>query len=97
MFVNNHCVHSNMLDGKVALITGGASGIRECTATVFAHQGAKLVIANIQGDLGHSVFESIGQTNSKYVHYDVMDESHIKNAVDEAIKTYGKLDIMLLH
>ncbi|GMN39495.1 hypothetical protein TIFTF001_008723 [Ficus carica] len=85
---------SRRLEGKVALITGGASGIGECTARVFAHHGAKLVIADIQDDLGHSVSESIGQTNSKYVHCDVTDESQVKNAVDEAVKTYGKLDIM---
>ncbi|EXC01950.1 Momilactone A synthase [Morus notabilis] len=83
------------LEGKVALITGGASGIGECTAKVFAHHGAKLVIADIQDDLGYSVVESIGQTSCKYVHCDVTDESHVKNAVDEAVKTYGKLDIML--
>ncbi|EXC01953.1 Momilactone A synthase [Morus notabilis] len=85
---------SRRLEGKVALITGGASGIGECTAKVFAHHGAKLVIADIQDDLGHSVCESLGQTNSKYVHCNVTDESHVENAVDEAVKTYGRLDIM---
>ncbi|EXC01951.1 Momilactone A synthase [Morus notabilis] len=85
---------SRRLDGKVVLITGGASGIGESAAKLFAHHGAKVVIADIQDNLGHSVCESIGQTNSKYVHCDVTDESQVKNAVDEAIKTYGKLDIM---
>ncbi|GMN39501.1 hypothetical protein TIFTF001_008722 [Ficus carica] len=83
------------LEGKVAVVTGGASGIGECTARVFAHHGAKLVIADIQDELGHAVCESIGQKNCKYVHCDVTDESHVKNAVDIAVKTYGKLDIML--
>lgn len=82
------------LEGKVALITGGASGIGECTAKVFAHHGAKVVLADIQDELGHSVAEALGPSNSTYVHCDVTDETHIKNAVDKAVATYGKLDIM---
>lgn len=83
------------LQGKVALITGGASGIGECTAKVFSHHGAKVVIADIQDELGHSVVEALGPSNSTYVRCDVTEEAQIKNAVDKAISTYGKLDIML--
>lgn len=82
------------LEGKVAFITGGASGIGACTAKVFAQQGAKVVIADIQEQLGHSVVESIGTSNSSYVHCDVTNESHIKNAIDQTVATHGKLDIM---
>ena len=78
----------------MALITGGASGIGEHTAKVFVHQGAKVVIADIQDELGHSVSEALGPSNSLYVHCDVTDEAQIKNAVDKAVATYGKLDIM---
>lgn len=89
-------VNSNLcrLEGKVALITGGASGIGECTAKVFAHHGAKVVIADIQDDLGHSVIKDLGPSNSLYVHCDVTDESHVKKAVKKTMATYGKLDIM---
>ncbi|KAL3813678.1 hypothetical protein ACJIZ3_014946 [Penstemon smallii] len=82
------------LQGKVALITGGASGIGECTAKLFSQHGAKLVIADIQDELGHSVVKSIDPSNSTYIHCDVTNEDHIKNAVDTAVSTYGKLDIM---
>ena len=78
----------------VALITGGASGIGEFTAKVFVHHGAKVVIADIQDELGHSVIEGLGSSNALYVHCDVTDEAQIKNAVDKAVATYGKLDIM---
>ncbi|ONH95978.1 hypothetical protein PRUPE_7G099500 [Prunus persica] len=82
------------LEGKVALITGGASGIGECTAKIFAQHGAKIVIADVQDDLGHSVRESMGPTDCTFVHCDVTDEAQIKNAVHKAVATYGKLDIM---
>ncbi|KAB2066312.1 hypothetical protein ES319_A09G151800v1 [Gossypium barbadense] len=72
----------------------GASGIGRCTAKVFAHHGAKVVIADIQDDLGHSVCEDIGSSNCSYVHCNVTDEDQIKNAVDKAVATHGKLDIM---
>ncbi|XP_076899804.1 secoisolariciresinol dehydrogenase-like [Bidens hawaiensis] len=82
------------LEGKVALITGGASGIGECTAKLFAEHGAKVVIADVQDQLGQTICESIGSSNAIYVHCDVTNEDHVKNAVDVAVETYGKLDIM---
>ncbi|XP_052174581.1 secoisolariciresinol dehydrogenase-like [Diospyros lotus] len=82
------------LEGKVALITGGASGIGECTAKLLAQHGAKVVVADIQDELGHSVTDAIGSSNSTYVHCNVTDEEHVQNAVDKAVQTYGKLDIM---
>lgn len=82
------------LEGKVALITGGASGIGKRTAEIFVQQGAKVVIADIQDELGHSVAQTIGSSTCTYVHCDVTDESQIKNAVDTTVQTYGKLDIM---
>ncbi|KAM7262848.1 hypothetical protein ACFE04_000531 [Oxalis oulophora] len=84
---------SRRLEGKVALITGGASGIGECSARLFANHGAKVIIADVQDKLGQSVCEAIGP-NSTYVHCDVTDEAQIKNAVDKAVTDYGKLDIM---
>ncbi|XP_017246343.1 secoisolariciresinol dehydrogenase [Daucus carota subsp. sativus] len=82
------------LEGKVALITGGSSGIGECTARIFVQHGAKVVIADIQDELGHTVVEALGKSNAIYVHCDVTNEDHIKDAVDKAVSAYGKLDIM---
>ncbi|KAF5783727.1 putative secoisolariciresinol dehydrogenase [Helianthus annuus] len=85
---------ADRLVGKVALITGAASGIGECTAKLFAKHGATIVIADIQDELGQAVCDAIGSSNSIYVHCDVTKEEDVKNAIDTAITTYGKLDIM---
>ncbi|KAF7824533.1 secoisolariciresinol dehydrogenase-like [Senna tora] len=85
------------LEGKVALITGGASGIGEFTARLFAKHGAKVIVVDIQDDLGHSLTKDITDSSSScasYVHCDVTNEEDVENAVNTAISKYGKLDIM---
>ncbi|XP_051150677.1 secoisolariciresinol dehydrogenase-like [Andrographis paniculata] len=82
------------LEGKVALITGGASGIGESSAKLFAKHGAKVVIADVQDDRANSVVAAIGHSDSTFIHCDVSNEDHIKNAVDTTVSKYGKLDIM---
>lgn len=81
------------LEGRVAIITGGASGIGESTARLFVKHGAKVVIADVQDELGRSICKELGE-NITYVHCDVTSDSDVKNVVDVAISTYGKLDIM---
>ncbi|KAK8280142.1 hypothetical protein V6Z11_D09G156500, partial [Gossypium hirsutum] len=83
------------LEGKVALITGGASGIGESTTRVFVEHGAKVLVADIQDELGQSLCKQLGSPESvSYTHCDVTSESYIQNAVDTAVSKYGKLDIM---
>ncbi|XP_015872388.3 borneol dehydrogenase, mitochondrial-like [Ziziphus jujuba] len=86
------------LEGKVAVITCGASGIGESTSRLFSNHGAKVVIAAIQDELGHSVCKQLNNAMSSnttsYVHCDVTNEQHVENAVNTAISKYGKLDIM---
>ncbi|XP_042494236.1 secoisolariciresinol dehydrogenase-like, partial [Macadamia integrifolia] len=82
------------LEGKVAVITGGAAGIGRTTAKLFSQQGCKVVIADIQDGLGHSICNEIGPEMSSFVHCDVTKEDDMKNAVDEAVTRFGKLDIM---
>ncbi|XXG85438.1 hypothetical protein AAC387_Pa11g0513 [Persea americana] len=82
------------LEGKVALITGGASGIGEYTAKLFCLHGAKVVIADIQDELGHSVCKDLGTSVASFIHCEVTNETDVQNAVDYTITTHGKLDIM---
>ncbi|CAN1306703.1 Short chain aldehyde dehydrogenase 1, partial [Linum perenne] len=81
------------LQGKVALITGGASGIGESTAKLFAKHGAKVVIADVQDELGQTLAKTI-QSSASYVHCNVTHEPDVQNAVDTAVSLHGKLDIM---
>lgn len=79
----------------MALITGGASGIGACAAKLFVEHGARVIIADVQDDLGRSVCQAIGPEEAvSYVHCDVTCDSDVQNAVDTAISKYGKLDIM---
>ncbi|CAN1138186.1 Short chain aldehyde dehydrogenase 1 [Linum perenne] len=88
---------SNRLQGKVAFITGGASGIGACAAKLFALNGAKVTIADVQSQLGHSVAEEISSISPNpvtYIQCDVANESDVQTAVDGVVSTHGKLDIM---
>ncbi|KAF5199918.1 Secoisolariciresinol dehydrogenase [Thalictrum thalictroides] len=82
------------LEGKVAVITGGASGIGESTARLFVSHGAKVVIGDVQDELGHALCSDIGSDVISFVHCDVTNDDDVRNLVDTAVSKYGKLDIM---
>lgn len=81
------------LKGKVALITGGASGIGEATVRLFVEEGAAVVLADIQDDRGRRLAEGLG-TRVAYVHADVSREAEVKSAVDETVRRFGQLDCL---
>ncbi|XP_028083363.1 secoisolariciresinol dehydrogenase-like isoform X1 [Camellia sinensis] len=84
---------ASKLEGKVALITGAASGIGKETATKFVNNGAKVVIADIQPQLGQDTATQLGP-NASFIACDVSKESGISKAVDYTVSTHGQLDIM---
>lgn len=77
----------------MALITGAASGIGKETAAKFINNGAKVVLADIQKDLGHHTARELGP-NAAFVLCNVAEESDISDAVDYAVSKFGQLDIM---
>ncbi|MBU6155930.1 MAG: glucose 1-dehydrogenase [Alphaproteobacteria bacterium] len=81
------------LNGKVALITGAASGIGRATAELFVREGARVVAADIQDDKGARMVEELGP-GLLYVRCDVTSEDDIRNAVDTTVRTFGRIDTL---
>jgi NAD(P)-dependent dehydrogenase (short-subunit alcohol dehydrogenase family) len=79
----------------VAIITGAASGIGKATAAEFVRNGAKVVLADVQDDLGHAVAAELGGPDTAcYARCDVTDEAQVAAAVDLAVTRHGRLDVM---
>lgn len=81
------------LDGKVAVVTGGASGIGEGTVRKFVASGARVVVADIQDARGQKLAEELGPGVS-YYHTDVSQEEEVRAAVGHAVNKWGRLDVM---
>ena len=81
------------LTGKVAVITGAASGIGEASAQRFVEEGARVVLCDVQDPLGEQVAGRLGSA-ACYTHCDVTDEDQIAAAVDLAASKWGRLDVM---
>lgn len=84
------------LQNKVAIITGGNSGIGKATALLFAKEGAKVVIGARDSETGKVVVDEIKKIGQKavFVKTDVSREAEVKNLVDFAVKLFGRVDIM---
>src|SRR5215813_8328859 len=82
------------VEGKVALVTGGASGIGRATALTFAREGAKLVVADTNEDGGqqtvHMITENGGEAT--FVQVDVTSASAVEAFISKTVETYGRLD-----
>lgn len=81
------------LEGKVAAITGAASGFGEAAARRFVAEGAKVVLGDIQEEAGQQVAADLGEA-AIFVPCNVTKEEDIANLVDTAVDKFGKLDIM---
>lgn len=81
------------LQGKVCVITGGASGIGEESAREFVREGARVVIADLQEVRAHAVAASLGDAAVAIV-CDVTNEDQVAAAIDRAVGTWGRLDVM---
>jgi NAD(P)-dependent dehydrogenase (short-subunit alcohol dehydrogenase family) len=84
------------LENKVALVTGGTSGIGEAAACLFAREGAKVAITGRNEARGHAVSARILQSGGKaiFLPTDVRNAAECKRAVDETLRAFGRLDIL---
>ena len=82
------------LDGKVALVTGGNSGIGEAVALAYAAAGARVVVGGRRPERNAATVEKLGAPHGA-VTLDVADEASVEQAIGEIVKTFGRLDILV--
>jgi NAD(P)-dependent dehydrogenase (short-subunit alcohol dehydrogenase family) len=84
------------LDGKVALITGGASGMGMVASQLFATEGAKVVLTDVSDDAGEHVADGIRADGGEalYVHADVSEEAEARAMVEATVERFGGLSIL---
>jgi len=86
-------VATGTLDGKVAIITGGASGIGKRTAELFVEEGARVIIADLNGDGVAAMVDQLGNNYADGIQLDIRDEDAVRRMVDQAFSRFGRLDI----
>lgn len=85
-----------MLDGKVAFVTGAASGIGEATALRFAQEGATLVLADVKQDDAERVRQALARDGhaASVVRCDVSDSASVERAFADAVAAFGRVDVV---
>jgi NAD(P)-dependent dehydrogenase (short-subunit alcohol dehydrogenase family) len=85
-----------MMEGKVVVVTGGGKGIGRYAARTFAQEKARVVIADFDSGWLESADRELGQlTETLAVKVDVRDEGAVKNMVDQAVKRFGQIDVLI--
>ena len=82
------------LKDKVAVVTGGASGFGRAICEVYAREGAKVLVADINGQGAREVAQDIGKA-AAHVAVDVSKRAEVDAMIGEAVKTFGGVDIMV--
>jgi 3-oxoacyl-[acyl-carrier protein] reductase len=82
------------LEGKVALITGGAAGIGRATARRFAEEGATLVVCDVDEEQGQAAVAALGPKHSFY-RVDVSDRNAVQEWVDDVAQKHGRIDVLV--
>ena len=83
------------LDGKVALITGGARGMGKSHVRHFVAEGARVVFGDVRDDQGRYVAAGLGEQSCRYIHHDVTSEDDWAAAVALAAEAFGRLDVLV--
>lgn len=86
---------TSRFDGKVAIVTGAASGIGEATAVKFAEQGAKVVLSDMS-EKGRQLSDELNHKGleTTFIQTDVTNEEDVQKLVQETVAAYGRLDIV---
>ena len=86
----------NRLQGKVAIVTGGASGIGAVTARIFAGHGANVMVCDVNDAMGNSIVDEIGSSggNAAYRTLEVTNEAGWSDLVAETVEIHGRLDVL---
>ncbi|XP_071716777.1 short-chain dehydrogenase reductase 2a [Rutidosis leptorrhynchoides] len=84
---------SRRLEGKIAIVTGGAGGIGTATVRLFVKHGAKVVVADINDEIGLALASSLSPL-ATYVHCDVSLEIEVQKLIDLTMSQYGRIDIL---
>jgi NAD(P)-dependent dehydrogenase (short-subunit alcohol dehydrogenase family) len=94
IWANEDSMLKRRLEGRVALVTGGAQGIGKEIVRILVREGAHVVIADIKDDEGQLVVKEMGN-HSLYIHLDVRSEPSWQRAMQQIMDTYSKLDILV--
>ena len=88
---------SGRLAGKVCIVTGGASGIGEATSSIFAAEGAQLIVVDIQADKGEKLVGELGKAgfSAAFVRCDMAKHAEVKSLIEFSEKRFGRLDVLV--
>ena len=80
------------LQDKITIVTGAASGIGQACAELFAEEGAKVVVADIQNEPGQKIADAL---DGMYLHVDVSDPAAVEGMIQSTVDRYGRIDILM--
>jgi NAD(P)-dependent dehydrogenase (short-subunit alcohol dehydrogenase family) len=83
------------VEGKVAIVTGGASGLGEAAVLRLVQEGCKVVIADVQEELAKKLVQTLGEDKTVFIKTDVTDEESVQNMINQTVQKYGGIHIVV--